>query len=1396
MVTKFFIDRINEVNWAMIRLASPEEILSWSYGEVLKPDTINYRTLRPEKDGLFCEKIFGPEKDYECYCGKYKGSKYKGLVCDRCKVTITESKERRYRFGHIKLVAPVVHIWFYRIIPSIIGTMLGLRQKDLEDVINYNAYIITKISDITILPKLRAMLGYKEKNLDLVDEYPVIRAQKSPDKNDTILSEDENLARVQKEFPDAFEVGQGAEAIRTILKFMELNRLQNALIERIKKSSSQKQKTYTKKLEIVGKFITSETKPEWMVMDILPVIPPLARPIVTLDNGTIATSDINDLYRRVVNRNNRLKKLMELDAPELILRNEKRLLQHAVDALFDNTRCRRPMLTSEGRPLKSFADIIKGKQGRFRENLLGKRVDYSARSVIVTGPHLKLDQCGLPKEIAVVLYEPFILQHLLKEKKMEYIEAITLIRNRDERIYDILETVVRQRPVLLNRAPTLHRLSIEAFNPVLIDGKAIQIHPLVCTPFNADFDGDQMAVHLPLTYEANIEAKLIMLSSLNIMSPAHGGIVMTPAQDIVLGVHYLTLSKYWDPDKPLLNCHSYAEVENAIAFGKVDIHSTIRYLLPNNKQVVDASHTQPIKPQNNYVSTTVGRVIFNNILPDELPYYNIEIGKRKLNEIIEVSYKKCGAEKTVQLLDSIKTLGFRWATYSGLSYSIWDMVIPKTKEKLIDDAFKKVEYVEENYRKGVITPNERYNQIVDIWMEVRDKITQEVAKALEEDTREGKPYNNPVHLMANSGARGNMDQVRQLAGIRGLMAKPSGQIIETPILSNFREGLSILEYFSSVHGARKGLADTALKTSDAGYLTRKMIDIAQSIYVSMYDCGTLNGVVKGIIYKGESIEVPLRKRIYGRVARTTIVDPVTDEPIVKENEIITSEIAAELEKKGFLKIMVRSPLKCEAPYGICALCYGMDLSTGKLVEEGTAVGIIAAQSIGEPGTQLTMRTFHIGGTAHKVVEETQIIAKSFAGFVKFENMKFIKLEDKLKVLNNSAEITIVDEKGRELERYNVPAGATLFVVDGQKIQANSVLAKWEPLYTPILAEEEGKIVYKDLIEGETYKTEYDVKAKIKRKIIMEYRSKENPQLMIVDKEGKKLGIYSLPEKAYLEVEDGQEVKKGTLLAKIPREAVSTQDITGGLPRVTELFEARRPKDPAIISEIDGVVEIGEKKKGKQVVKVRNPQTGISVEYLVPRGKFIRYYTGDYVRNGDPLTDGDIAPHDLLRKGEDAVQEYLLNEIQKVYRSHGVSIDDKHIEIIVSQMTRCVKVVMSGGTDLLIGQVVDKRIFKEKNSIAISEGKEPAIAKPYLMGISRAALQAKSFISAASFQETAKVLMDAAISGKQDLLLGLKENIVLGRRIPCGTGYPTYQKIEPKKVVSIFEEKEAVEQQGA
>ncbi len=1395
MVTKFFIDKINEVNWATIRLASPEEILSWSYGEVLKPDTINYRTLRPEKDGLFCEKIFGPEKDYECYCGKYRGSKYKGLVCDRCKVTITESKERRYRFGHIKLVTPVVHIWFYRIIPSVLGVLLGLRQKDLESVINYNAYLITKIHDITILPKLRAFLGYQDKKSDLIDEYLVIKAHKLVDKEQTVLTEDENLDRIKKEFPDSFEVGQGAEAIKNVLKSIDLEKFRNTLYGRLGKSLSHKQKIYAKKIEIVEKFYESETKLEWMILEVLPVIPPMARPIVTLDNGTIATSDINDLYRRVINRNNRLKKLMELDAPELILRNEKRLLQHAVDALLDNTRCKRPMLTTEGRPLKSFADIIKGKQGRFRENLLGKRVDYSARSVIVTGPHLKLNQCGLPKEIAVVLYEPFILQYLLKEKKMEFIEAITLIRNRDERIYDILEIVSKERPVLLNRAPTLHRLSIQAFEPVLVDGKAIQIHPLVCPPFNADFDGDQMAVHLPLTYEANIEAKSILLSSLNIMSPAHDGIVMTPAQDIVLGINYLTLDRFFEPEKVILNFTSYEECELSLAFKKIDIHQTVRFMLPKDKYIVEGERKRITKPSSGYITTTVGRVIFNHILPDELPYYNIEISKKSLNEIIETAYKKTGLNRTVELLDDVKALGFKLATYSGLSYSLWDMVIPKTKDMIIEEGFKKVEYVEKNYREGIITPNERYNQIVDIWMEIRDKITQEVIKALKENIKGDKPYNNPVYLMANSGARGNMDQVRQLAGIRGLMAKPSGQIIETPILSNFREGLNILEYFSSVHGARKGLADTALKTSDAGYLTRKMVDIAQSIYITTYDCGTLQGVAKGAIYKGESVEVPLSKRIYGRVARNTIVDPITDEPIVRENEMITTEIALELERRGILRILVRSPLKCEAQHGLCALCYGMDLSTGKLVEEGTAVGIIAAQSIGEPGTQLTMKTFHIGGTAHKVVEETQIIAKT-AGYVKFENMKFIKLEEKYLVLNNSAEITIVDEKSRELERYNIPAGANLFVFDGQRVSAGAVLARWEPLYTPILAEEEGRVVYKDLIKDETYKIEYDAKAKIYRKVIMEYRGKENPQLVITDKEGKKLGVYSLPEHAYLEVEDGTEIKKGTLLAKIPREAVSTQDITGGLPRVTELFEARRPKDPAIISELDGIVEIGEKKKGKQVIKVRNPQTGLAVEYLVPRGKFIRYYSGDFVRNGDPLTDGNIAPHDLLRKGEDAVQEYLLNEVQKVYRAHGVTIDDKHIEIIVSQMFRCQKVVMSGGTDLLIGQIVDKRIFKEKNSIAISEGKEPAIAKPYLMGISRAALQAKSFISAASFQETPKVLADAAISGKQDLLLGLKENIVLGRRIPCGSGYPDFQKLEPKKVVSIFEEKETLQQKGA
>jgi len=1347
-------NRINDYSAVKIRLASPEDIRSWSYGEVKKPETINYRTYRSEKDGLFCERIFGPERDWECSCGKYKGIKHKGIICDRCGVKVTHSRVRRKRMGHINLAAPVVHIWFFKAMPSRLGTLLGMKTNALERVIYFQDYVVVDPGDTPL----------KEKQLLTEDQYRECRLK----------------------YGDAFEAGMGAEAVRDLLKRISLDEVSEALKQELLTTKSrQRQKDIIKRLKLVDAIRSSENKPEWMVLDVVPVIPPDLRPLVLLESGNFATSDLNDLYRRLINRNNRLKKLLDLNAPEVIIRNEKRMLQQSVDALFDNNRCLRAVLGSSNRPLKSLTDMIKGKQGRFRENLLGKRVDYSARSVIVVGPELKLHQCGLPKKIALELYQPFIIRRLKEMGLADTIKsAKKMLERRDEEVWDILEEVIQHHPVLLNRAPTLHRMGIQAFQPVLVEGNAIKIHPLVCTGFNADFDGDQMAVHLPLSYEAQIEASTLMLAPHNIFSPAHGNPIIAPSQDIVLGLGYMTAEHDLMQPKPV-PMSSVEEVFLAHGLGKVRTHSKVKIALPDGRRVKAAPKGEMAVPKG-LVETTVGRVFFNDILPDGMPFYNFPLTKKTIQEVIHDCHKILGRQATLRLLDDIKETGFKYATRAGLSFAKDDMRPPSRKDEIMRVAQGEVDTIEGNYRQGVITEGERYNQIVDVWTAARETIGKEMMAELRTDRRDGRPYLNPIFLMADTGARGSVEQIRQLAGMRGLMAKPSGRIIETPIKANFREGLKVLEYFSSTHGARKGLADTALKTADSGYLTRKLADVAQNVVATMDDCGTLNGISKGVVYKGDKVEVSLSQNITGRIARDRIVDVVTDEVVVEENALITPEVARRIEEMRYEKIRVRSPLTCEAPLGGCARCYGMDLSRGKLVERGLAVGIIAAQSIGEPGTQLTMRTFHIGGTAHKTVEEAEIRTR-FPGIVRFEKLKVVVNNRKERVvLNRNGEILIEDDQGREVERYLVPAGAVVQVAEGAKVKEKQVLVRWDPHHIPILCERDGVVRYDEIIEGKTMKEEIEQVSGVHRKVIIEHKGDLHPQVVIVDESGQPLALYPIPERAYLEVEDGQKLTAGTLIAKTPREIKGTQDITGGLPRVTELFEARKPKDPAVMSEIDGIVELGEKRRGKRVLRVKS-ETGIEKEHLIPQGKHLLVHNGDRVRAGEPLTEGPLVPHDILRiNGEEAVQHYLVQEVQNVYRSQNVGIDDKHIEIIVSQMMRKVRIEDPGDTEFLPGAVVDKFRFRLANKKVIEENGRPARATPLLLGITKAALQSDSFISAASFQETTKVLTEAALAGRTDHLVGLKENVILGHLIPAGTGFSWYAKARIRRSIPLEE----------
>jgi len=1373
-------NRVNDYGSVTICLASPEDIRSWSFGEVKKPETINYRTYRPERDGLFCERIFGPERDWECACGKYKGIKHKGIVCDKCGVMVTHSRVRRKRMGHINLAAPVAHIWFFKAMPSRLGNLLGIKVASLERVIYFQDYIVVDPGDTPL------------------EEYQ-------------LLTEDE-FRQARAKYGAEFDADMGAEAVRKMLGRLDLQQLSEELREElISTRSKQRQKDIIKRLRTVEMLRDSENDPEWMVLDVVPVIPPDLRPLVLLDSGNFATSDLNDLYRRLINRNNRLKKLLDLNAPEVIIRNEKRMLQQSVDALFDNGRCRRPVLGSSNRPLKSLTDMIKGKQGRFRENLLGKRVDYSARSVIVVGPELRLHQCGMPKTIALELFQPFIIRRLKELGLADTIKsAKRMLERRDEDVWDILEEVTRDHPVLLNRAPTLHRMGIQAFEPVLIEGNAIRLHPLVCGGFNADFDGDQMAVHLPLSYEAQIEASTLMLASNNVFSPANGSPIISPSQDMVLGIFYLTRQPMGDLAVAKKSFSSLHELFLAYGHGETHTHLKVRVRMEPGTLVklggkstsiqvgddgripVEGEQDKDGNEKRVLLETTIGRAIFNDILPPGMPFYNYELSKRGISDLISDCHRLLGRDATLQLLDRLKDLGFKSSTRAGLSFGKSDIRIPDSKQRILDSTQKEIDQVEKAFMKGVITEGERYLKIVDYWTHAREEVGEELMEVLSNDFDAESGYVNPIHCMVSSGARGSVDQVRQLGGMRGLMAKPSGKIIETPIKANFREGLKVLEYFSSTHGARKGLADTALKTADAGYLTRKLTDVAQNVVITIEDCGTPNGVIKAVVYKGDKVAVSLAQAIRGRVARDTIVDVVNDDIVVRKDELITEEIAMRIEDLGHEKIWVRSPLTCEAPLGCCMRCYGQDLSRGTMAERGLAVGIIAAQSIGEPGTQLTMRTFHIGGTASRSVEESERRIKR-DGVVSYSaNLKVVKnREGSMVTLSRNGEVQLLDERGREIDRYAIPVGSEIHFPDGSEVKAGDVLCSWDPHNVPILAECEGIVRYEDLLEGKTLRLEKDARHGSTRAQVTEHKGDLHPQLIIEDKKGEPLALYPIPERAYIEIENGKKVGAGDVIAKTAREAAGTQDITGGLPRVTELFEARQPKNPAVISEIDGEVELGEKKRGKRTIIVRAMGEGGEViqehEHAVPQGKHLRVHKGDEVRAGEPLVDGPLHPQDILRiRGEEELLRYLMSEVQNVYRSQGVGIDDKHIEVILAQMVRKVEVRDSGDSEFLPGAIVEKFRFRRANDALRKERKKPATGQTLLLGITKASLSSDSFISAASFQETTKVLTEAAIASRRDFLVGLKENVILGHMVPTGTGFRDHYRTRVKKNIDFGE----------
>jgi DNA-directed RNA polymerase subunit beta' len=1334
-------------NAIRISIASPEKIESWSHGEVKKPETINYRTFKPEKDGLFCAKIFGPTKDYECNCGKYKRMKHRGIVCEKCGVEVIQSKVRRERMGHIRLATPVAHIWFLKSIPSKIGILSDMTLRELERILYFEAYL-------------------------------VLEGKKTPLKKGEILSED-RYREAREKYGDDFLAAQGADAIRELLRNTNVKELSQKLRAEMKETTSEaKKKRLAKRLKIIESFLESGNKPEWMILEVIPVIPPDLRPLVPLDGGRFATSDLNDLYRRVINRNNRLKRLLELNAPEIIIRNEKRMLQEAVDALFDNGKRGRTILGANKKPLKSLSDMLRGKQGRFRQNLLGKRVDYSGRSVIVVGPELKLHQCGLPKKMALELFKPFIY-HRLEEKGLVTTikSAKKMLEKERPEVWDVLDEVIREHPVMLNRAPTLHRLGIQAFEPVLIEGKAIQLHPLVCAAFNADFDGDQMAVHVPLSVEAQSEARILMMSTNNILSPANGKPIIIPTQDIVLGIYYMTRERPSVKGEGKVFSNS-EEVRIAYDGNEIDLHARIKVRLDGE-----------------LVETTVGRILLKEILPEEIPFrlINKVMKKSELANLIDYCYRYGGEKKTVLLSDRLKDLGYRYATLAGISISIDDMMIPSNKGKLLQEAQQEIERVQEQYTEGLITDGERYNKVIDIWAQVTENIAGVMLKELgneevavpsgEKQTTESL---NPIYIMADSGARGSAQQVRQLAGMRGLMAKPSGEIIETPITANFREGLTVLQYFISTHGARKGLADTALKTANAGYLTRRLVDVAQDVVIRENDCGTLDGIeVESLVEGGEIIE-SMRERILGRVALEEIRDPFSGEVIVKGNEEIDETLADRIEDIGIDKVKIRSVLTCKSKRGVCALCYGRDLARGRLVNVGEAIGIIAAQSIGEPGTQLTMRTFHIGGTASRRAEQTTLECR-IDGRVKFINLKSVKnREGNLIVMNRNGEIAILDESGRERRRYSVIYGAKLKVRDGQKVKEGEILAEWDPYSIPVLTEVSGRVKFGDIIEGVTMQEQVDEFTGLSRKVITESKDAElRPRISIKDEKSRTMNLpgstsqarYLLPVGANIFISEGDMVEAGDVIVKIPRETTKTKDITGGLPRVAELFEARKPKEYALISDIDGMVEFGKDLKGKRKVVIR-PDVGEFKEYIIPRGKHVSVHEGDFVKAGEALMDGPSNPHDILRVlGDKALARYLVDEIQEVYKLQGVKINDKHIEVIVRQMLKRVKIKEVGDTHFLVDDQVEKFVFEEENARVMKEGGKPAVGEPLFLGITKASLITDSFISAASFQETTKVLTQAAVAGKVDYLKGLKENVIMGRLIPAGTGLSKYKQLE-------------------
>ena len=1365
------VTNIRNLKAIQISIASPEAIRAWSYGEVKKPETINYRTFKPERDGLFCAKIFGPVKDYECNCGKYKRMKHRGIVCEKCGVEVIASKVRRERMGHIELAAPVAHIWFLKTLPSKIGTLLDMTMADLEKVLYFDSYIVLDPGQ-TNLQKQQVIS--EDQYLQILDHYGT---------------------------DDVLTVGMGAEAVRSLLEELDLEKLRAELREEGETTKSQtKKKKITKRLKIVEAFLESNNKPEWMIMEVIPVIPPELRPLVPLDGGRFATSDLNDLYRRVINRNNRLKRLMELGAPEIIIRNEKRMLQEAVDALFDNGRRGRAIAGTNGRPLKSLSDMIKGKQGRFRQNLLGKRVDYSGRSVITVGPYLKLHQCGLPKKMALELFKPFIYSELEKRGHATTIKSAKKMVEREELVvWDILSEVVREYPILLNRAPTLYRLGIQAFEPLLVEGKAIRLHPLVCSAYNADFDGDQMAVHIPLSVEAQIECRVLMMSTNNILSPANGGPVIVPSQDIVLGLYYMTAERSFEQGEGMTFCGPW-EVEAAYDAGAVSLHARIRVRMPDGKMY----------------DTTPGRVLVSNILPPELGFehVNLILTKKNIARLVGAAYRQCGIKATVILCDRLKDMGYEFATRAGVTIGVKDLTIPARKKEILAASQAEVDDIERQYRDGIITRTEKYNKVVDVWTKATQDVSAEMTKEISfdelEDPKTGRKEKNqsfnPIFMMSNSGARGNQDQMRQLAGMRGLMAKPSGEIIETPITSSFREGLSVLQYFTSTHGARKGLADTALKTANSGYLTRRLVDVVQDVIVSEHDCGTVDGVELTHLKDGGDIKTPLCERAIGRVLLYPVYDPENlDTVLLPENTLINENEAQILEKHGVSSITVRSPLTCQSERGICALCYGRDLARGHLVNIGETVGIIAAQSIGEPGTQLTMRTFHIGGTASSTIEKNKFEALN-AGRVIFNRVKAVTNRDGVQlVIGKSGQLSIVDPQGREREKYILPNGARLHVHDGQEVTKGVVLAEWDPFNEPFVSEVDGAIRFTDIVDGKTVQEKVDDVTRQASLTIMEYRTTNyRPSVSVCDEEGNvkmrlsshTAAVYSLPVGSIIMVKDGENIQAGDIIARKPRETSKTKDIVGGLPRVAELFEVRKPKDMAVVSEISGTVTYAGESKGKRKLVV-TPEIGEAKEYLVPKGKHITATDGDFVEAGDPLTEGYPELHDILRtRGEKYLARYLVDEIQEVYRFQGVGIDDKHIEVIVRQMLKKVTILDSGGTSFLVGEQVDKAEFKAENVKVMAEGRQPATAEPLVLGITQASLTTSSFISAASFQETTKVLTEASLKGKMDYLRGLKENVIVGRLIPAGTGYREYvhgditvpdQKERPDKFLEDLEE---------